>query len=339
MLILQSALRNVAVGADTYAYNLHFERLTSSSWDDLFAAFPLTYIDGQGKDPGYGIFVKIAQLISNEYQIFLFIVAVFFFVGLDKMLKNMRLNLGGVCVAMLVYEVLYYDFFSITGIRQTIATGFFFYAFPYISKKKFIPYVLIIIIGASIHKSSLILLPFYFLANLKYSRKYLTLSLIALPFIFGIAGSLAIYVTSFNLFESYSYLAYSTYDTQGAINFLIYLIVTAVLTIWTLSRKKENSISPNLNICINALSIAILLAPLAWVDPSFMRICQYFSIFSMFLLGPILQKFCSKHNLNFNYTLFCVFVLFALVIIKRNQDYAFFWQHMELPDNYLNIDL
>lgn len=335
ILILQSALRNVAVGSDTFAYSLQFRKLVGRSWDELFAAFPQTYLEGRGKDPGYGIVGKLVQLISTEYQIFLFAVAIFFFIGLSKMLKRMNLNLGSACIAILVYEVLYYDFFSITGIRQTIATGFFFYAYPFIQKRKIIPYILIIAIGATIHKSSLILVPFYFLAVFNQPRKFLICSLIALPFLFGIARSFTSYITSFQLFESYSYYAKSTYETSGAINFLAFLIITAVITLMATSNS-EKEISPQIKTSINALSLAILFVPLTWVDPSLMRVCQYFSVFSIFLLGPVLQKVCFKYNLKFQNILLIVLIIFAAVIIKRNQDYAFFWQQMALPENYRN---
>lgn len=332
ILILQSALRNVAVGADTYAYYLQYKDMTIFGWDKVLAAFPRTYIDGMGKDPGYGVVEKLVQLISTEYQFFLFAVAIFFFAGLAKMLKLMNLSLGSLCVAFLVYETIYYGFFSITGIRQTIATGIFLYAFPLIRKRKFIDYVLIIAIAATIHKSSLILIPFYFLATLKRPKTILICALAALPFLFGIARSVAVYITSFDLFESYSGYANSTYETSGAMNFMVFLLITAILTLLTVNAKDE--ISYNVRVCINALSLALLFVPLTWVDPSLMRVCQYFSIFSMFLFGPVLKRFSVKNNLNSQIIITCVFLLFAAVIIKRNQEYAFFWQYMKLPEYY-----
>lgn len=335
ILILQSALRNLAVGADTYAYCLRHENLTKTGWDEIFAAFPKTYLEGIGKDPGYSVFEKVIQLFTTDYQIYLFVVAVFFFVGLAKMLKRMNLNLGGVCVAILVYEVLYYDFFSITGIRQTIATGFFFYAFPYLQKRKLIPYVLIMAIGATIHKSCLILLPFYFVAVFNRPRKFLICALIALPFLFGAARAFAVYITSFRLFESYAEYANSTYKTSGAINFTIFLVVTAVLTLMALDKKKSK-MALSTTISVNALGLSLLFVPLTWVDPSLMRVGQYFSVFSMFLLGMVLQKVSVKYNLKFQTILFFIFLIFAAVIIKRDQDYAFFWQEMALPENYRN---
>lgn len=336
LLILQSALRNIAVGADTYAYYVKYSKLTNESWGALFDAFPKAYVEGIGKDPGYSVICKLVQLISKNYQIFLFVVATFFFTGLAKMFKFMNLNLVGVCLAVLVYEVLFYGFFSITGIRQTIATGFFFYAYPFIQKKKIVPYILIMTVAATIHKSSLILLPFYFLANFKYPKQLLICVLIVLPFIFGIARTFAIYITHFQLFESYSGYAFSTYETHGAINFTIFIIIIAIFTIIA-TNKDGVKISQHIRVCINGLSLAIVFVPLTWVDPSFMRICQYFSVFSMFLLGPVIQNYCIKHKINVQYFILFIFLIFVTVIIKRGADYAFFWQHMVLPSNYRNV--
>lgn len=333
ILILQSGLRNVAVGSDTYGYSLDYEHVTGMSWERIFSAFPKTYIDGQGKDPGYKVVEKVVQLITTNYQFYLFLVATFFFTSLAGMFRHLKVNLEGTVVAILVYEVLYYGFFSVTGIRQTIATGIFFYAFPFLQKRKLLPYVALIVVGATIHKSLLLLLPFYFLANLKNPRKYLIWMLIALPFLFGLARAGAQYMTSFSLFESYSSYSDSTYETDGAINFTIFLVGTTILTLMSIpaSEKKQTNAY---RIQINALTLALLFAPLTWVDPSLMRVCQYFSVFSMFLLGPVLQKFCESHNVSFQNALLLLFLLFSAIIIKRDADYAFFWQYMALPENY-----
>lgn len=334
ILILQSALRNVAVGADTYAYFLRFEELKSITWEEIISTFYDTYIEGDGKDPGYNVFVKLIQIIITDYQLFLLIIAIFFFCGLAKMFKIMELDIAGVCAAVLVYEVLYYSFFSITGIRQTVATGIFFWAFSYLRKRKLLPFLLLMLVAATIHKSSLILIPFYFIANLRYSRKFLIVSLIAFPFIIGVAREFASIITSIQLFQSYSYLSNSTYETQGAINFTIFLILSSILTLCSFNEKQIEH-NTNLKICINALSLAILFVPLTWVDPTLMRVCQYFSVFNMFLIGPVLQKFCDRYNLSLFNFLTYTFIVFCFVIIKRGGDYGFFGEDMLLPDYYI----
>ena len=79
ILILQSALRHVAVGADTYAYYLKFEEIKLTSWQEIWENFRSVYVLGEGKDAGYPLIQKVFQFFSGEYRIFLFFVAVIFF--------------------------------------------------------------------------------------------------------------------------------------------------------------------------------------------------------------------------------------------------------------------
>ena len=76
---LQSALRNVAVGADTYNYYLKFEAVKNTTWFEVFRSFPDTYLYGDGKDPGYLLLEKIFQVFSGEFRVFLFFIAIVFF--------------------------------------------------------------------------------------------------------------------------------------------------------------------------------------------------------------------------------------------------------------------
>lgn len=73
ILILQSALRHVAVGADTYAYYLKFEEIKLTSWQEIWENFRSVYVLGEGKDAGYPLIQKVFQFFSGEYRIFLFL--------------------------------------------------------------------------------------------------------------------------------------------------------------------------------------------------------------------------------------------------------------------------
>ena len=63
---LQSALRNVAVGTDTYGYYQAFENVKYTTWEEVFISFPNTYLYGDGKDPGYLLLEKIFQILRNS---------------------------------------------------------------------------------------------------------------------------------------------------------------------------------------------------------------------------------------------------------------------------------
>ena len=77
-----SGLRRVDIGADTLVYKGRFQRTAMTSWRHLFESFYLVYVDEEGKDPGYSVFEKVVQIFTDNYQVYLVVVAVLFFVGL-----------------------------------------------------------------------------------------------------------------------------------------------------------------------------------------------------------------------------------------------------------------
>ncbi len=152
ILILQSGLRNVAVGSDTFQYFQLFEDVKITSWQSIYGSIMEYYQLGIGKDPGYLVFQKLIQLITEEYQVFLIIVATLFFVALGNFIYKNTTRLNDAILAFVIYSVLFYSFFSITGIRQTIATAATLYGYELIKRRKLIPFIILIAMASTIHK-------------------------------------------------------------------------------------------------------------------------------------------------------------------------------------------
>lgn len=332
LLILQSGLRNVAVGADTYAYKLTFEATARQSWPDIFNRFYLAYVSGRDKDPGYYLFVKIFHVFSNNYQVYLMAIAALFFTSLGRFIYLNTNNLRSVFVAMCVYQVFFYGFFSITGTRQTIATAFVLFAYEFIVKRRLVTFLFLCFIAALIHKSALLFVPFYFLANFKYPVKALSVVFISLPVIFVMIRPIAQFLTSFSFSDSYAHYANSTYETQGAQMFLAYMLVITIGILYF--KRKFRQADKNTYRALNGFCLALFFTPLTWVDPNMMRVIMYYSIFTLFLLGDLVDCFDSVYNKNSNNILLLIVLVFCAVLIRRNVDYAFFWEYMELGSNY-----
>lgn len=332
LLILQSGLRHVAVGADTYGYKLTFYAIDKQSWQNIFDNFYRIYILGQGKDAGYYLFVKAFHLLSNNYQVYLITIACLFFFSFGRFVYQNTHSLRSIFIVMCVYQVFFYSFFSITGIRQTIATAFILFAYELLVKRRLVPFFLLCFIAALIHKSALLFIPFYFLAQFKYPIKALSIVLISLPIIFAIIRPIAQFLTSFSFSESYANYANSTYETQGAQMFLVYMLVIAIGILYFKQMFKQ---ADENTLCIlNGFCIALFFTPLTWVDPNMMRVVMYYSIFTLFLLGDLVDCFNSEYHKNSNNVLLLIVLVFCAVLIRRNTDYAFFWENMELGDNY-----
>ncbi len=62
-------------------------------------------------------------------------------------------------------------FWTMSGLRQSIAIGIFFYAIKYIIEKKPWHYALSIVIASLFHTSALIMLPVYLLGKLQFNKK------------------------------------------------------------------------------------------------------------------------------------------------------------------------
>lgn len=332
ILILQSGLRNVAVGADTYAYQLDFEATLGKSWQEIFDNFYQVYVLGEGKDAGYDLFVKLFQVFSVNYRAYLFAVAIIFFISFGRFVYQNIANLLGAFIAMCVYQVLFYSFFSITGIRQTLATAIIFFAYEFIIKRHLFSFLLLCFAAALIHKSALLFVPFYFLANIKHPVRTLVLVLMLLPVLFVNIRPIAQFITSFSFSESYAGYTNSTYETQGAQIFLVFMLLVAAGVIIFMKRgiHYEEKRLP----IINAFSIALCFTPLAWVDPSLMRIVMYYSVFTLFLFGDIVDAIGLTYPNNSNNIVILMAIVFCAVLINRNGDYAFFWEQMDLGNNY-----
>ena len=329
ILVLQSALRHLAVGVDTFSYSQEWANIGSSSWSSIWQAFVDTYVYGEGKDPGYRIVIKLLHYVLPNFRWFLFAYAIVLFVSLFRLVEKYLTSLPQLFLSFCLYQVLFYSYFSITGMRQGMATIVTFWAIKWIQENKIVRFTIAILLTSFVHKSVLLFIPFYFIAKIPKSKWLLMASLAAMPILFPFARMIAVFLVDFSGAEQYRMYAESDMDTGGAVNFLIMMVAIALISLYS-KIKNEQSIP---NFVINALSLAVFFTPMMWVDTSLMRAIQYFSIFA--LIGLPLAVENLPVNRGFRGVVYWgVVIVFIFTMIRHNYDYAFFWQDMQLGDNY-----
>jgi transmembrane protein EpsG len=328
-LILQSGLRNVAVGADTYEYFRNFESVKFQSWDYIYFSFSNYYVNGIGKEPAYQLIQKCIQLVVDDYQVYLIILATFFFVSLGRFLYKYSTYLSDLIFAYILYAILFYQFFSITGHRQTIATAIILFSFDFIINRKLIKFTLIVLIAFLFHKSALIFFPFYFVANFKKLNLLYLGTLIIFPILMvyknQISGLMKILA---------GYDEYGEYTGAGTYTFTFLILLIYLISFLRL--RFLNNMDDNFKPIFASLILAILFTPLTFVNPSAMRIVLYFSIFLMVQLPALMNTFLLQNIRLRGMILTSAITLLMALFIKTSSkyEYAFFWQEMELPDNY-----
>jgi hypothetical protein len=336
ILILQSGLRNVAVGDDTYAYFRGFEKIKNTSWSEIYNNVINYYQLSIGKDPGYEAFVKCIQIINEEYQVFLFIVALMFFGALGNFIYKNTTRLNDVIIAFVIYSVLFYSFYSVTGIRQTIATAASLYAFEFVKRKKMLHFLIIILLASTMHKSVLVFIPFYFLAQIKNVNLIYKGVLLLIPFLFVFRNVLGQYLIVLGDYDQYEIVASSEPYTLT----LMYLLIAVVAFL----RKKiifENN--SNAHYYYVAFSLVLFFLPLAWINQNAIRIGMYFSIFILLFIPEIIYSFQVVSTKVRKEIIKFVIVLLIVLYVKSNwgnsQPYGFFWEDMSLLEQYDNYDL
>lgn len=329
LLALQSGLRNVAVGPDTFQYYSQFETAVDSSWGLLLSNFTSFLNGGEGKDPGYALLQKAFSMILPSYRLYLLCVGAFFFYALGTVLRRFTHSNAEVMMAISLYMCLYYNFFSVTGIRQTIATGFLLLSIPYVVEKRWLRFLLFLLIAATQHKSALLFLPFYALSFCKDSRKLIVIALFLFVPMWMFGGVVAKYLVSGSVFEQYmNYL--EGYEKAGAYTFAFYIVLLAVMMLanYKLMVNRDRAYY----LIMNAVAVAVLLTPLTMIDPNNMRIVQYYSIFGLVVLPTSCA--CISKKMRFRSLALCVFLFLSAYTVVQGGDYRFFWQDMSLGDNY-----
>lgn len=329
ILVIQSGLRNVAVGDDTYNYSLKFEKIIQTPWSDV-----IDVVDDRdslmvAKDPGFNILQKVFSSVVPVFRFFLIAVALFFFIPFCRLAERYVSSFKQIFLFFCIYQALFYSFFSITGIRQTIATVAIIWGVRLIEDNKCIKFFLLVLCASFIHKSALLLLPFYFLGKIPNSKYVMLSVLCALPLLFLAVKPFAGILTALAATDRYAGYAESGYKTGGAINFTLFLIAGCLMTIFA-KHKNPDKIP---DVLVNACALGLFFSPLTWVDPSFMRVGQYFSLFALITI-PVAVDNMNISNLSRHVLFWSIFAILLFTVIRHNVDYAFFWQYMKLPDHY-----
>ena len=314
--IILSGFRAHWVGPDTQAYGEAFDKVIGRSWGSILHNIFAKYFQGaEIKDPGYPLLEKIFQIFSTHYQVFLIGIAVLFFVTMGVFIYKYSRQ---PYVSFVLFSSLFYTFFAITGHRQTIVTAItVFMGIELIRKRKLIPFVIMVLLCSTVHKSVLCFLPFYWFSKIKVNSITLAIYWV---------GAILAFIFRYQLLDFLQlligYEQYQDYEgaTGGTFMVLLLLVGVVVTMFHKVILKKNNPLS---GISINALMIACFFSPLLFINQSFMRVIQYYSLFLLVLLPEIGVIFKGETDKGIFYASCCIVMIFLLS--QQPADYAFFF--------------
>ncbi|MDW7669745.1 MAG: EpsG family protein [Bacillota bacterium] len=312
--IIISGLRHLTIGEDTLNYLGIYEITLGIPLSEIFTDISQLFLGGaHGIESGYYIFQRLTQMVFPEYQFFLFVIALIFHTALGVWIfKYSRDPL----ISFLIYSTLFYYFFAFTGHRQTVATALVvLIGYKYVRERKLISFCIITLFAFAIHKSAILFLPFYFIANQKLTRNKVVLALMIFPILMFFRDPIATAILKLSWYN------YGLYDGGGTYVFTSMLVLVTIASIWKM--KRILLMNTSAVHYINALIIALILTPFTWFNPSAMRVVQYYSLFLVFLVPEIFAAFNSREKV---LVYFGGIGIILLLFARNNPQYLFFWQ-------------
>lgn len=116
---------------------------------------------------GFNATVKVMQYLFGK-DAYLMFFAVFSFVTVFLMLKAIYLLGRNFALSLFLFMAFGYYYQSLNTVRYYIALAAAMYALSYVHRKEYLKFVLIVLLAATFHKSVLVVIPVYLLANCRW---------------------------------------------------------------------------------------------------------------------------------------------------------------------------
>ncbi len=269
------------------------------------------------RDFGYGLINYFSLLISNDYQLLIFITSLIFeitsFIGIFKQSDNP-------VISTLLFFFTNVFFVSMNMIRQSLATAIFILSIPSLINRKPVKYFLINIIAFSIHSSAILYFPLYFIANKKLKKKYIFFLLLIFLLFKSMLSNLFInFSYNISFFRTYFSWYISSYNNTEYFNFFSILINSFVL-VYLLSLYKSANDDKKYIFLLWTQLISLLFLVLSSDLPLMQRTSWLFS-FPLYLYIPVTFKYIKnkvlkvllKNGIIFSY---CIYMVITIFIFK-----------------------
>lgn len=153
-LFLVSALRN-QVGGDYIGYERIFRNVSEGV--DIYA------------EPGFWLLNRLVLVYSDNIQ---WVYAISAAVTLALLFWGIFRDSPNPVLSLFLLAAMGYFFSSFNILRQFIAAAILFAGFRLLLARKFLPYLALVLLAMTFHKTAVVMLPFYFLLNLRLKQSY-----------------------------------------------------------------------------------------------------------------------------------------------------------------------
>ena len=324
-------LRHKSVGADTAVYMDGFIEISELPFAQIFQ---IEY----NFEPGYIVYNKIISLFAtNSYSIIIFstfisLVSIYYFIY--KYSKNVWLS-------VFIFSTIGGIFQITTFLRQYLALSILLFCIPFIMKRKFIPFLILLLIAVTFHKTSVLFLLVYIMSNVNIGGLFIVLYTVVL----GISYISIDYILPIILNRFYpGYLVMEQWlQETGGYKFLLFHGVLLILLLFMRDygrtdelcriafeeRASERDMLYSVYIVSEMILFAVFFVSLKLGLIS--RLMITLEPFVMLVVPEVIDR-VKKRQLRVGVVMviYFVFMIFWYILLKNtyihNIDYRFLWQ-------------
>lgn len=181
---------------------------------------------------GFNLICLLIYFISGKTENYLLMFAFFAFMTIFLFLKAMYKQADSFGFTFFLFMTLGYYFQTFSTVRYYLALAMAVVSIPYVMKKQWIKFVLLCLVGATIHKSMLVVIPLYFLAQIKWKKIYVVLAgLVAASFLIFQNYYMEIFLKVYPTYEETEYL-------EGGTSYISIIRCVAVLILSLIMYEK-----------------------------------------------------------------------------------------------------
>lgn len=242
------------------------------------------------KDKGfYALTAFYKQFISDDWQGWLFLIALISGVATMYTFKKYSVNFGLSCFLFISTTMFTY---LVNGMRQYICVAIVFASIGLIMERKLWKFMILILLLSTIHASVLVFIPVYFIANVEPWSWQMILVIIA-AIIFGMYFE-QLFPIFGSLLEETQYEGYVSYiSEQGVGSNVIRLFVSAVPCVLAfLGRKivkRDGNSLINISVNMSVINFCIYFIATFSSGMAVGRMTTYFDVFNLLLLPWLLK--------------------------------------------------
>lgn len=283
-------------------------------------------------DTGYRLINVLCGYISQSHIFMFFAVAVLTLIPVGYLTFRSCIP----WMTILLYYTCGAYWASFNTVRTYLAASMLIFSYKYLVQRRFLKYLIIVLIAASIHDTAILMVPMYFIINVKFSiKRIVILSLACLCISFFLESGAMIFNRLFHVAKNHQELLELLYRRKSKFISLLFPLICCLISFYLMSfshKLKRMEINDReIRILYNGTILFFALTLLQIRSAYFSRIAAYFYFFFIQFVPTMIYGFpITKIKKILMLAIFCMGIFWDIAVWLNSSRIYYFSNLIDL---------